>query len=203
VRLAASAHTARPWRVHELLHDFQLEDVWELPTPGSRDDFRRAVELAVALDPEKGGSRAARALWALRWKLGGLLGWDAADAAVGSRVSSLSDRLPEDLRKRPGPEFAALPFTSLYLTDDEWAAEIANRTMHGVLHLGWVRDERGVYRAQMAVYVKRNGAFGSAYMAAIRPFRHLIVYPAMMRDIDRKWRSNRSSPVAAVGGPAG
>jgi hypothetical protein len=25
----------------------------------------------------------------------------------------------------------------------------------------------------------------TAYMAAIRPFRHLIVYPAMMREIGR------------------
>ncbi|MEJ7569133.1 MAG: hypothetical protein WKF41_12805 [Gaiellaceae bacterium] len=37
-----------------------------------------------------------------------------------------------DLRDAPsGPDFDALPFTSLYLLDDEWAAEIANRTMHG------------------------------------------------------------------------
>jgi len=41
-----------------------------------------------------------------------------------------------DLRDAPsGPDFDALPFTSLYLLDDEWAAEIANRTMHGVMHI--------------------------------------------------------------------
>jgi hypothetical protein len=26
-------------------------------------------------------------------------------------------------------------------------------------------------------------------MAAIRPFRHLIVYPAMVRQIEREWRA--------------
>jgi hypothetical protein len=26
-------------------------------------------------------------------------------------------------------------------------------------------------------------------MAAIRPFRHLIVYPAMLRGIEREWRA--------------
>jgi len=26
-------------------------------------------------------------------------------------------------------------------------------------------------------------------MAAIRPFRHLIVYPALMREIEREWRA--------------
>jgi hypothetical protein len=32
-------------------------------------------------------------------------------------VASLRERLPADLRAAPGPEFAALPFRSLYLTD--------------------------------------------------------------------------------------
>jgi hypothetical protein len=40
----------------------------------------------------------------------------------------------------------------------------------------------------MAVLVKPNGLFGTAYMAAIRPLRHLIVYPALMRGIGREWR---------------
>jgi hypothetical protein len=39
----------------------------------------------------------------------------------------------------------------------------------------------------MAVYVKPNGLFGTAYMAAIKPFRHLIVYPSMMRGVEREW----------------
>ena len=53
--------------------------------------------------------------------------------------------------------------------------------MHGVMHLGWVSDGDGGYRGQMAVLVKPNGLFGDAYMAAIRPFRRLIVYPLMLR----------------------
>ena len=78
-----------------------------------------------------------------------------------------------------------MPFKSLYLLDDEWAAEIANATMHGVMHVGWVHSEvpgRGL----LAVYVKPNGRFGAAYMAAIRPFRRLIVYPALMRVLSRR-----------------
>jgi hypothetical protein len=41
----------------------------------------------------------------------------------------------------------------------------------------------------MAVYVKPNGLLGNAYMAAIAPFRHLIVYPPMLREIGRNWRA--------------
>jgi hypothetical protein len=190
MRLPNSAHTSRPWRIHEFTRDFRLEDVWALPTPGGPDDFPRLVQLMASSDPSQSSSGAARTLFAIRWKVGGLLGWDGPEASVGSRVPTLRDRLPVDLRDAPsGPDFQALPFTSLYLLDDEWAAEIANRTMHGVMHIGWVADETGGYRGQMAVYVKPNGLFGTAYMAAIRPFRHLIVYPQMMRETGRNWRA--------------
>lgn len=183
MRLPNSAHTSRPWRIHELTRDFRLEDVWQLPNVGGPDDFCRVVEQMASLDPTQSSSPAVRVLFAVRWKLGELLGWDAPDAGVGSRTPTLRDRLPTDLRvASPGPYFDALPFNPLYLLPDEFAAETANRTMHGVLHLGWVAEPSGTFRARMAVYVKPNGWAGRLYMAAIRPFRHLVVYPAMLRD---------------------
>jgi hypothetical protein len=190
-RLADTAHTSRPWRIHELTADFDLEDVWALPTPGGPDDFPQLVRLIASSDASRDSpSRAARTLWAIRWKLGEVLGWDAPDGGLGARVPTLRDRLPADLLDPPaGPEFAALPFASVYLLEDEYAAEIANRTVHGVMHLGWVGDGSGAYRGQMAVYVKPNGVLGRGYMAAIRPFRHLVVYPPMMRQIADGWRA--------------
>jgi hypothetical protein len=190
MRLPNSAHTSRPWRIHELTPDFELEDVWALPTPGGPDDFPRLVEGFASADPSESDSGAVRALFAIRWKLGEVLGWESSDAGIGSRVGTLRERLPAELREAgPGPEFHGLPFTPLYMLEDEWAAEIANRTMHGVLHLGWVPDGEGGYRGQMAVLVKRNGLLGTAYMAAIRPFRHLLVYPKMLQGIEREWRA--------------
>ena len=82
------------------------------------------------------------------------------------------------------------PFTPLYVTDDEFALEIANQTVHGVMHVGWVPDGTGGYRGQMAVLVRPNGVLGVAYLAAIAPFRHLVVYPLMMRGIGRVWRQS-------------
>ena len=79
-------------------------------------------------------------------------------------------------------------FSPLYLTDDEFAAEIANRTVHGVMHLGWVPDGTGTYQGRMTALVKPNGLLGRAYLTAIRPFRHLIVYPPAVRRIERQWR---------------
>jgi hypothetical protein len=190
MRIPNAVHTSGSWRIHELTHDFRLEDVWELPTPGGPEDFPRLVRMIASGDPSQGSSLAVRTLFALRGKLGEFLGWDRPDAGISSRASRLRDRLPADLRDAPpGPPFDALPFTPLYLLDDEFAAEVVNRTMHGVMHLGWAPAATGGYRGQMAVYVKPNGLCGTAYMAAIRPFRHQIVYPRMLRDIGRRWRA--------------
>ena len=61
-----------------------------------------------------------------------------------------------------------------------------------------VPDGSGAFRAQMTVLVKPNGLLGNAYMAAIRPFRHLIVYPAMLRQGRDLWeRAGRSQPARA------
>ena len=198
MRLPDSEHTSRPWRIHEIAPDFRVEDVWALPATGGPGDFPRLVEGAASLDLSKGSSAPVRALFAIRWKAGELFGWDDSDTGLGSRVPTLRDRLPAELRDAPpGPALGSAPFSPLFLTDDEFAAEIANRTMHGVLHLGWVPAPDGRYRGQMAILVKPNGRLGSAYMAAIAPFRHLIVYPQMMREVERRWEATRS-PVRAA-----
>jgi hypothetical protein len=192
MRLPDTAHTSRPWRIHELAPDFELVDVWALPTPGGPDEFPRLVHAITAGSLSKSPSAAVRVLWAIREKVGELLGWDRPETGVGARVPTLRERLPDDLRAAsPGPVPDSLPFTPLYLLDDEWAGEIANQTVHGVMHLGWVPDGTGRYRGQMAVLVKPNGLLGAAYMAAIKPFRHLVVYPAVIRQIEREWRGRK------------
>lgn len=190
MKLPEETHTRHPWRIHELTHDFELEDVWQLPNLTGQDDFGELAALFARIDPAQSPSFAVRSLFAARRELGELFAWDDAHAGSGSRVPSLHDRLPADLRDAPsGPEFEVLPASSLYLLEDEWAAEVANRTMHGVVHLGRVPDRRGGFHAIMAVYVKPNGWFGRAYMAAIRPFRRLVVYPLMLRQLARSWES--------------
>jgi hypothetical protein len=195
MRLPNTTHTARPWRIHELTRDFRLEDVWALPTPGGPDDFPLLVQAMAEGDPSRNSSRAVRTLFALRWKAGDLLGWDDPDGGDGAASQpTLRDRLPADLRDgSPGPDFPSLPFTAVYLTDDELAAEVVNRTVHGIMHVGWVPDGAGGYRGEMAVYVKPDGRLGSAYMAAIAPFRHRVVYPPMLREIGRDWRARMAA----------
>jgi hypothetical protein len=197
MKLAKTAHTSRPWRVHELAEDFELEDVWKLPTPGGPDDLARLVQQFTnpGEDPF-----IVRVLFALRWKLGKLFGWDRPNSGVGERVPSLRERLPPDLVAAPrGPDLRAVPgreaadgppiFSSVYQTHDEWLAEFANKTVHSLMHIGWVPDDSGDgYHAQMAVLVKPNGWLGKAYMAVIKPFRYALVYPLLLRSLGRQWQ---------------
>ncbi|MGW6706631.1 DUF2867 domain-containing protein [Streptomyces sp. NPDC054956] len=196
MRLPRTAHTDRPWRIHEIAGDFHVEDVWELPTPGGPDDLERLVDQFATGGGDPAPSFVGRALFAIRFKLGALFGWDEPADGIGGRTASLRDRLPADLREGPrGPDLGSFPFTSVYLTHDEWAAEVANRTMHGVLHIGWVPDADGAggHHGRMAILVKPNGLFGAVYMAGIKPFRYLGVYPAFIRGIGREWQARSAS----------
>lgn len=199
-RVPNSAQESRPWRIRAIVPDFTLEDVWALPVEGGAEDFPALLELVASLDPARSDSRATRALWQLRDRLGAWFGLGrttvpaggGADPPVGalpvpgSGETSLAERLPADLRDTAASEdFRPTLFSPLYRTDVEAAAEISNRTVHGVMHLAWVDRGGGRYQGQMAVYVKPRGRLGQGYMELIKPFRHWIVYPALMRQVER------------------
>ena len=191
MRLPTSAHESRHWRIREIAPDFLLEDVWALPVRGGRDDFQAFLDVMARLNPAKGRSLPTRLLFGIRFRLGSWFGWDDAARKLpipDGEEASLADRLPDDLRKT-GASLGrgSQPFTPLYRTDNEWAGELSNRTVHAVMHLVWVDQGDGRYQGQMAVYVKPRGRLGKAYMALIRPFRHWIVYPALMRQTERAW----------------
>jgi hypothetical protein len=194
MRLSNSEHESHAWRIRELAPDFRLEDVWALPVQGGADDFATLLEVMASLDPANGESRATRALFSIRFRVGGWFGWDDAPrplAIPNDTGATLRARLPEDLRNTAtgGPDLSSYGFLPLYRTDVEWAAELSNRTVHAVMHLAWVEQSEGLFRGQMGVYVKPRGDFGAAYMALIKPFRYLVVYPALMRQIERAWNA--------------
>jgi uncharacterized protein DUF2867 len=197
MRLPNAAHESRPWRIREIVPDFTLEDVWALPVHGGAEDFQTLIENTASFDPSKTDSLPARVLWDVRDRLGRWFGLGRISASTdspgrlpipGTSETSLKGRLPDDLRDTTADlDFASLPFSPLYRTDVEFAAEISNQTVHGVMHLAWVDQGEGRYQGQMAVYVKPRGPLGKGYMALIKPFRHWVVYPALMRQIERAW----------------
>ncbi|MGI9021147.1 MAG: DUF2867 domain-containing protein [Solirubrobacterales bacterium] len=207
MRIPNEEHESGPWRIREIAPDFTLEDVWALPVHGGAEDFTAALELMASLDPAESDSLPARALWSLRDRLGEWFDLGRISASADgdpddpagelpipdTNETSLAGRLPAQLRNTVADlQFGSLPFVPLYLAEDEFAAEVSNRTVHGVLHLAWVGEGDGRYRGQMAVYVKPRGWLGKGYMRLIKPFRHLFVYPALMREIERAW--NRRAP---------
>jgi hypothetical protein len=208
-RLPNSVHESQPWRIREIAPDFTVEDVWALPAQGRAEDFQALLELTAASDPANAESLPTRLLWQLRDRLGSLFDLGRISAPAGGDTStgrdglaipgtsetSLSQRLPADLQDTATDiDFGSLPFVPLYRTEDEFAAEISNRTVHGVMHLAWAEQGEGRYQGQMAVYVKPRGRFGKAYMALIKPFRLWVVYPALMRQTERTWDARDRDP---------
>jgi hypothetical protein len=215
MRIPNEVHTSRPWRIREIAPDFTVEDVWALPAHGRAEEFPALVELTATSDPADSDSLPARALWLARDLLGRWFGLGRVSAPDGGRPEdglpipgasdkSLTERLPDDLRDTvSNTDFDAVPFTPLYRTDREFAAEVSNQTVHGVLHLSWVDQGGGRYQGHMAVYVKPRGLFGKGYLAFIKPFRYLIVYPALMRKIERTWETRGpAGEHSGAGGPA-
>jgi hypothetical protein len=209
MRLPNAAHETCPWRIREIAPDFTLEDAWALPVYGHARDFGTLLEKIASFDPA-GAEFSARVLFRFREHLGRWFGLDRATTRVDrgrndgaaafpipdtTNETSLADRLPSDLRDTAaGMRFDSLPFVPLYRTDVEFAAEASNQTMHGVIHLAWVDQGAGRYQGQMAIYVKPRGLLGKGYMALIKPFRLWVVYPALMRQIERVWKESAREP---------
>ncbi|HEX4094645.1 MAG TPA: DUF2867 domain-containing protein [Trebonia sp.] len=193
MRLPNAEHAAHPWVIAQIAPDFELIDAWALPAEGAGGDFGALLEIMAVLDGANAESALTRALFRVRYQLGARFGWDDAVRRLpipGCAETTLSQRLPVNLRgSAAGLDLSPAGFTPLYLTRDEWAGELSNGTVHAVLHLAWVDQGADRHRGQMGVYVKPRGKFGATYMALIRPFRHLIVYPALMRQIGRAWQA--------------
>ncbi len=193
MRLSNAEHAAHPWVIAQIAPDFKLIDAWALPAEGGRDGFDALLNVMAAVDGASAESALTRALFRVRYQMGAWFGWDDAARQLpvpGCTETTLSQRLPVNLRgSAAGLNLGPAGFTPLYRTSNEWAAELSNGTVHAVLHLAWVEQDNDRHRGQMGVYVKPRGKLGAMYMALIRPFRHLIVYPALMRQIGRAWQA--------------
>jgi hypothetical protein len=154
MRLPNAVHESQPWRIRDIVPDFTLEDVWALPVHGGAEDFQTLLEIMTCGDDLiNSASLPTRVLWRLRDRLGGWFGLGRISVPIdsggddaagklpipGTNETSLTDRLPDDLRNNAADvHFDSVPFAPLYRTDVEFAAEMSNRTVHSVMHLAWV-----------------------------------------------------------------
>ncbi len=187
MRLPVTAYTDEKWRAHEILPDFDVEDVWQVDVDLTPESLPKVAEALARGNPSQSPSAIYRFLFAARWLLGSVFGWDKEGKGTDGRVRSLLARLPADLKDKPRPTRGPQsPFTPLYLTDREYAAEIASATSHGVLHVGLV-ETGSRYDTRLTVLVKPNGVFGRAYLGFIKPFRYWLVYPPLLKMFAKNW----------------
>jgi hypothetical protein len=199
-RLSPKAHRDLAWRIHEIARGFRVEDVWAIRASGSKTGDLPALLAALsAAEEHLQVPWLVRLLFAMRLKLGELLGLDVPGSGVGSRVPTLRDALPGDLGPAGGDAGGGFgPFTPVYQLEDEVALEHANAMVHAILHLGWVVGAAGGRELRLAVLVKPNGLLGRVYMAAIAPARQLVVMPWCTRRLEDTLRARNADEDGAT-----
>lgn len=187
MRIDPAAFRELDLRVHTFLDGVPVHDVWRVEL-GPRDDEPdvRTVRKVLASEISTSMNPIARGLFALRALLGRLFGWDEERADRSS--VSFEARLTDDDRRRTlePPGKADGPFRVLYVFPNEALSEVINRTVHAFLCVALVPNAEG-YSFYWAVYVRPVGPFTPIYMALIDPFRRWVVYPSILRRIQRAW----------------
>jgi Protein of unknown function (DUF2867) len=186
MRLDPDEFRARPLRVHALLHDIPLEDAWAVPLSGGGAGRTVQDVRAVMLAGRETAPAVVRGLFRLRRRIGALFGWD--DQRPAWNAASYADRLsPEDrTRSLVAPGTPDGSFRLLYRFEDEQLGELRNATVQAFASLP-IRQTSGGYLAYLGVFVQPVHRFTKLYMAAIAPFRRLVVYPAIIRKVQRAW----------------
>jgi hypothetical protein len=188
-QISAAEYRALPLRVHTLLADVPLHDVWAVDLP-SRDgvtlDKRRRT-----LSPDGLIGRLpapARALFRLRFFLGRVLRLE--EQPKGAGAASFAKRLTADERVRSSPASGTPDglFRVVYGFENELLLEVQNRTVHAALLTALAKTAVG-YRFYLAVYVCKSGWITLVYMALIDPFRRWIIYPAILKRIRAMWEA--------------
>jgi hypothetical protein len=185
-RIAREEFEQLPLRVHAFLAGVALQDVWAVDLPRTRGGITLAEFLRRAGNLFRRPEPAVRALLSVRFFVGGLFGWDRVAPGCVSETFAL--RLTDEDRARSLAP-AGTPdglFRIVYRFENEQLDEIVNRTAHAGA-LSALVEGAADYRFYFAVYVREVSCFTPLYMAAIDPFRKLIVYPALLRGISAQW----------------
>lgn len=191
MQINTTEHYKLPWIVHDLLADFEVEDIWQFPVElAEKHTIPLFQEQLFAAMDQLSQNGIPGMLFKLRFFLGELFGWDKATESTPTDIKKGSIRerysIKYHVQKADLIPMGNADFKPVYTNDNESLAEISNATVHAGLHLSKVSDGE-IFRVHMAVYVKPKGAFGKFYMALIKPFRLAFVYPAMMRLVGKHW----------------
>ena len=181
------AYRALPLCAHELLADVPLHDVWRVELPGGDPDLTLLdLRALMSWDQIRELNAVVRGLFRLRAGLGRWLRWDTPRRAAAA--PSWLERVPPKLLERSviPPGTSDGPFSVLYVHANEAVSEARNATVHAFSVLALERRSDG-YRAFWAIYVAPVSRWTPFYMALIDPFRHWLVYPALLKRAHHAW----------------
>lgn len=193
----ADGFRQKPLRAHRILAGVPLRTLSRIDLPGGREGMTIAEISAIVgfgdqVEVEVGP--LTKALFWLRGMIGRVLHWDDAQDLTDS-VSYLP-RLTEEDRARslitPGKVQGISRV--LYCFENEYVAEIVNRTVHCFWLLASERTATG-YALYLAVYVRKLNWFTPIYMALVSPMLKWIIYPSMEKGVRRRWAA--AFPVGA------
>ncbi|MEQ8413473.1 MAG: DUF2867 domain-containing protein [Imperialibacter sp.] len=200
MRINKEEHLKHAWRVHRLLPDLRIEDVWDLPVELDTDQYIGELNASFVQALEATTSSGlAGWLFRLRFFIGKVLGWeDTPKTKETMPAGSIRKRYAnqEGLSTLDVEYTGFADFVPVYDLKEEMLSEIENVTVLAAVHFGRVLKENGQYGVQMTVYVKPKGLFGEVYMQLIKPFRLLIVYPVMLKLIGRQWEKFQQRKVS-------
>lgn len=193
MRVDPGEFRARPLRVHALLHDVPLEDVWAIRLIGGGagrtiEDVRTVFSAGVAATPS-----VVKGLFRLRDRIGARLGWDKPRPAWNAESYEHRVSPADRAQSKAPPGTADGRFRLLYRFEDEQLSELRNATVHAFLSLS-IGQTPGGYLVYLAVYVQPVHRFTGLYMRAIAPFRRLVVYPAIIRRAESAWAERYGPP---------
>lgn len=186
-RLVPAEFQAKDFRVNSFLDDVPLHDVWVFRLQGGDEGLtlRDAQEVLAEFSPLDANTAVAL-LVGFRMFFGGLIGLD--DEKYFDQRSSYTNRLTEEDRalSLEQPEATGELFRPVYRFDNEQLAEMMNRTAHAFFCMA-IEPAGDGYTMYWAIYVRETGGLTPIYMSLIDPFRRYIVYPAIVRSVERTW----------------
>ena len=173
-------------RCHAVLADVPLHDVWAIRLDGGGPGRSIQDARAILFGNRRPPNLAVRGLFGLRSILGRAFGWD--DERHSPFSVSYVHRLAEADRARSqvAPGTREGRFRVLYVFSEEALSELRNATVHAFVALA-LTPSPGGYMLYLAIYVKPVSRLTRLYMAVIDPFRRLIVYPALTRQLQQRW----------------
>ncbi len=192
------------WFVDKIVPDFELLDRWDIQLetkPGKPEDLNTILEVIFSKnDANDLKNHLTEFLFWFRGVLGKWFGWDKEVNTLpipGCRECSLKERLKDFGIKQDSNQNSMdlfsdddlAAFQTVYSLQNEKLLELSNNTVHGLMHYGLVKQGKTQLLLRLSVYVKTRGKLGRFYMKLITPFRHLIVYPTLIKNSGKNWEN--------------